>query len=173
MKHCPNCPYFDAQHLSPKHRSLRQIPIRIEKNNSDTLLIFQSPGIDEWRNGKPISSNNKRSAAHKLLEAIKLIGGKRSDFDIANAVQCFPGKKTLNETSRDKTPSIKAKKACSNYLRENIVKNKYTKIVAFGKFAKESLQQLRLDPNITVLFAKHPSAPGVSNSQIATYISKP
>lgn len=67
-------------------------PLTIEKQpNASTLLIFQSLGHDEWINKVPISSENPQSTAARIRNSLNRIGKSRAEFDITNAVQCFPG----------------------------------------------------------------------------------
>ena len=66
---CRDCPYSESKHLIG---SLKNEPIKPEIHNSDTLLVFQAPGKDEWsgNNGTscraPIISNNPHSVAARM-----------------------------------------------------------------------------------------------------------
>ncbi len=53
---CEECPYC----------YLKDKQLTLENNNSDVLLIFQSPGMDEWENNKPLSSDNPHSTAKRM-----------------------------------------------------------------------------------------------------------
>lgn len=173
--HCTACPYFDAKHLSSAERTARCRPIPLESNGSKVLLVFQSPGIDEWINGKPISSCNPRSAGMKLQAAFRSAGLGRNAFDIANVVQCFPGKKTPvgKSAPRDKSPLSAAIAACSKWLQEDILNGRYERVVVFGGPAKRALFRLGYKNDPLFSFARHPSATGVSISQLAANVRKP
>ena len=170
--HCAACPYVDAKHLSSAERTVRCQPIPLERNGSKVLLIFQSPGVDEWKNGSPVSSCNPRSAGMKLQAAFRSIGSGRSAFDIANVVQCFPGKKTPvgKDAPRDNAPLSAAVSACSKWLQEDILNGKYERIVVFGSPAKRALRRLGYKNDSLFSFVRHPSASGVSICQVAVNV---
>lgn len=175
IDHCNSCPYGDAKHLSIADRRIRAQPIPLENNGSSTLLVFQSPGVDEWTNGKPISSSNPRSAAMKIKSALEIIELNRESFDIANVVQCFPGKKESKETAapRDKRPVSAAVSACSKWLDHDIRTGQYERIVVFGCPAKRALHQLGYRNDTRFVYVRHPSASGVSISQLAGNLANP
>ncbi|MCM8565785.1 uracil-DNA glycosylase family protein [Thauera linaloolentis] len=175
--HCISCscPYTGAEHLSCAERSIRSQPIPLENNGSSILLVFQSPGADEWKNGKPISSSNPRSAAMKLKSALETIGLDRESFDIANVVQCFPGKKEPRGTGapRDKNPVYAAVSACSKWLHHDIRTGQYERVVVFGCPAKRALHRLGYKNDSRFVYVRHPSASGVSISQLAENLANP
>lgn len=67
-------------------------PLSLEDNGSNILLVFEAPGIDEWSNNKPLCSKRRGSAAVKFANALALCGKALTDYDIAEALYCFPGK---------------------------------------------------------------------------------
>lgn len=170
--HCTGCPYVDAKHLSSADRAVRCQPIPLERNGSKVLLVFQSPGVDEWKNGRPISSCNPRSAGMKLQAALRSIGSVRDAFDIANVVQCFPGKTAPvgKRAPRDNSPLFAAVLACSKWLHEDILNGKYERVVVFGGSAKRALHRLGYKKDPRFSFVRHPSASGVSISQLAANV---
>jgi uracil-DNA glycosylase family 4 len=135
-------------------------PLSAEINGSDVLLIFQSPGLDEWASRKPISSENPRSAAQKINSAMRKLNKDRSDFDITNAVQCYPGKSNLS--NRDNIPVTMAIQKCSENLRNDVHSKDYRRILVFGNIAKKSISQFNLGIDKHIEYFKHPSAYGVS-----------
>ena len=58
--------------------------------SSRTLLVFQVPGIDEAKIGLPISSPNPHSCASRMRNSFSRKGVLRSNYDIAEAVSCYP-----------------------------------------------------------------------------------
>lgn len=133
------------------------------------MLIFQSPGLDEWRNGTPISSTNNRSAAYKIETALKTLQKTRRDFDITNAVQCYTGKRSDKDTTKPRDQAVRksASKICAKRLQNLIDSNGYDNLVVFGSVAKDSMRKIAIPKNIAVIFSKHPSARGVSIESIA------
>jgi len=152
-EHCQNCPYYNQAHLiNTSYQTTRTLaPVGLEDNSSDTLLVFQSPGVEEWRVGKPLQIT-PRSAGKR----IDLSWGRvrkhrqsqnpiRTDFNIINAVQCFQGKVS---SGRDAKPKAMAVRCCSNRLLTILQQTNYTKVIAFGDIAQQILPRLqsRLNP---------------------------
>lgn len=114
------------------------LPIGLENNNSTELLVFQSPGQDEWTgktnstNRIPIDSINLHSAAARMRNSFDRKGTARQDYDITEAVQCYPQKCS---NGRDKKPKQKAIACCQQYLKKVIMNHNYSKIVCFGDIA--------------------------------------
>lgn len=169
---CGSCPYMHGGHLPGPVRALRNHPLSLEDNGSRTLLIFQAPGIDEWKMGRPIASGSARSAAGKLRAAFQRLGKTRADYDISNAVQCFPGKRAPigNNEPRDKSPSKAARDACAKWLQEDISKGSYTRVVTFGKHAEKAVKELGFKDDSRFVFAPHPTASGVSVAMLVEYV---
>lgn len=166
---CDGCPYKDRQHLEGKMYEIRNSPLLPELNNSFTLLVFQSPGLNEWINGHPISSNSKRSTAHKIERAFSLAGKARIDFDITNSIQCYTGKLPEDGISkpRDRPVNQYAIERCSNRLQDLISSKKYKKIVIFGRVAQKAISKIDLSEGTLIEYSAHPSARGVSAKIIA------
>lgn len=140
-------------------------PLSKERHGAKVLLVFQAPGKDEIAMRKPISSNNSRSAAARVRKSLERVGMKikRSNFDITNAVQCYPGKNAVN---RDLKPRESARKCCMEWLRRDIVNGGYCGIVVFGAFARRSIMGLELDKDDDLfLYIRHPSG-GLSNIEL-------
>jgi len=133
-------------------------PLSKESNNSSVLLIFQAPGCDEWNAGSPIISKNVRSAAARIKNALNRIRKKRSDFDITNSVQCYPGQ---NSSGRDKRPSQLMRGKCQSWLATDIT-SQYEKIVVFGNCARQSVLNLGYGSDPRFIFLRHPSG-GLTN----------
>jgi uracil-DNA glycosylase len=166
---CDYCPYKNGLHLDPEFYKIRNSPLSAETNGSKTLLVFQSPGLDEWRNGRPISSTNNRSAAYKIESAFKALQKTRKDFDITNAVQCYTGKCSNKDTTKPRDLGVRkaASKICAKRLQDLIEFNGYDNLVVFGSVARNSMKIIDIPQNIKVIFSKHPSARGVSIESIA------
>lgn len=170
---CSDCLYACGRQLTETDRAIRDHPLSMEDSGSDTLLVFQSPGIDEWKTGRPISSSNPRSAAAKIAKAFELVGSDRWQFDITNAVQCFPGKRGANVdlSPRDMSPPTKVRSACSKWLERDIHKRPYRRIVVFGSVAKKMVRKL-IGEDSRLLYVPHPSARGVSVAFLAAALKK-
>jgi uracil-DNA glycosylase len=167
--HCTVCPYVDGGHLPRVIKSIRDRPLSLEHNGSKVLLIFQSPGIDEWNSGNPISSSNPRSAGTKLAAAFRSIGKTRSNYDITNVVQCFPGKAEPRPSTRprDRKPLKAACNACANWLAQDIAAGEYERVVVFGAAAKDAVERLGFRGDARFVYSRHPNASGVSIAQLA------
>ena len=110
------------------------------KNDSNMiLLVFEAPGIDEWRKEEPISSKRKGSAAVKFNKELKNKNKNKEDYDIAEAVRCFPGTSTKTTNQKDLEELKTASKYCQKYLEQILKEKDYTKIVCFGKIAKRNV----------------------------------
>ena len=140
----------------------------MENNVSSVLLIFQAPGIDEWKSGKPISSTNPRSAGVRIASALGVAGRSRKDYNITNTVQCFPGKREPRSDgkSRDKAPTADVRLHCREWLRQDIEKYQYKRIVVFGSIARKVVWDLgyRNDPRF--VFSRHPTG-GISIARLS------
>lgn len=177
-KHCINCPYNQQQHLAVNLQSNVNSPlsIRYGRKNADKLLIFQAPGIDEWQgntvsgNREPIDSISSHSAAARMRNSIiKRKHLTKDDYDITEAVQCFPGKSSTS--NRDKQPCAKSRYYCLQYLISDLSHKQYRQIVAFGDVAYEmaciavncvlQMGYIQTQP----IHAKHPSS-GVTNKEL-------
>lgn len=161
--HCIDCPYMNAAQLSEDDRAIRMTPLSMEDHAAPVLLIFQAPGIEEWKSGKPISSVNPKSAGARLASAFYLIGKTRNDFNITNTVQCFPGKRENCSDSkpRDISPPAKVRQHCYEWLRQDIAIYQYEHIVVFGNLAQKAVQALGYKNDKRFHFVKHPSG-GIS-----------
>lgn len=148
--HCFDCTHNKTAASLETPQS--ELPLSMEKNSGNTLLIFQSPGIYEWKDKKPICSENNRSTAARIRNSLIRIGKCRTEFSITNAVQCFPGK---YENGRDKTPSKSIIRCCSNWLKDDISSSDYKNIVVLGAVAKQSVEILGKDERF--IFIGHPS----------------
>lgn len=111
------------------------------KNTSNRiLLVFEAPGIDEWRKEEPISSKREGSAAVKFNNELK--NKNKEDYDIAEAVRCFPGTSTKTDNQKDSKELKKAAECCQKYLERALKAKSYTKIVCFGEVAKDSVSSV-------------------------------
>ena len=133
---CFSCPYKNQQHLGSSQQSKVNTPLSIRygiKNgvSADELLVFQSPGIDEWQgntvsgNREPIDSKSHHSAAARMRNSMRRKNVTKDDYDITEAVQCFPGKKGNN---RYKQPCASSKLYCIQYLVNDLMKKQYKKL---------------------------------------------
>ena len=148
QEHCCGCPY------RKKYQSTNKLPLSMEHNSDDVLLIFQAPGCEEWRNRQPLWSRVRRSAAVRICKSLKRIKKSRHDFSITNAVQCYPGK----GSTRDKKPDHVAQGQCANWLKKDIESRCWNKIVVFGQIAELSVRCLGYGRNPRFRFVPHPSS---------------
>lgn len=161
-QNCDSCPYLNQQHLPATQQSNRTSPpVKLETYGSSTLLVFQAPGDVEWDKGLAIQPTKKRggSAGARIARSWERAGKQRSDFDIINAVQCFPG--IFGE--RDEPPSSTAKACCAKRLKTILLANNYQKVIPFGDVAravvKSILRQTGQTPVVPTI--NHPNG-GVS-----------
>lgn len=151
---------------------MRRSPLSMERNGGTILLVFQAPGINEWKLGRPISSTERGSAGSRLAKAFQLVGKTRTNFDITNTVQCFPGKQEaeVSQRARDKPPLANARRHCSNWLRQDIDSDIYEKIVVFGSVAHKAVRELGYQDKPRFHWVRHPAG-GLSNAQLLTAVS--
>lgn len=156
---CQECPYFGQSHLTNEDRVIRSfVPLELECNNSEVLIILQSPGSEEWKIGKSLQPTTKQggTAGSRVLKSWESKKKKRTDFDIVEAVRCYPSK-----SERDNEPVEKAKLCCSKILEREINSNKYSTIIVFGTQAKEVISMvmnnINIEDKMTVIFVKHPN----------------
>lgn len=173
---CGNCPYNpNGMGYVLSLSSLNNVPCNIDLGaNSQILLIFQAPGIDEWvgntvsGNQLPIDSANHHSAAARMRNSFTRrtnAGNKtnRTMYDITEAVQCFPGK---YKNGRDKKPSVGARNSCNLHLQNELSAKQYQSIICFGQLAfdltQQAIQNISGWTGPVPILAPHPSS-GVSN----------
>ena len=137
-KECHLCPYFGQQQIAGTAAVVVRDspPVLSESNGSRILLVFQAPGIDEWKIGKPLQPTRKPggSAGRRIELSWSRTGFNRSNFDITNAVLCYPGHKK----NRDNKPSEKAIACCIKNLEKTILNENYSRVIAFGEIAIKS-----------------------------------
>lgn len=156
---CNNCPYHKQQNLIENQKTARTCPpIELETNNSNILLVLQAPGYDEWKVGKAIQPTVKKggSAGRRVELSWERSNKKRSDFDIINSVQCYPGRKN---GKRDFTPDFMAIRSCSKRLETILETSKYEKVVVFGEIAKQVITEIckKFQLSLKIIPAKHPN----------------
>ena len=138
IEECHHCPYFDQQHIAASAAVVVRDspPVLSESNGSRILLVFQAPGIDEWETGKPLQPTIKPggSAGRRIELSWSRTGFNRNNFDITNAVLCYPGRKKI----RDNKPSEKAIACCIKNLEKTILNGNYSRVIAFGETAIKS-----------------------------------
>jgi hypothetical protein len=157
-QHCIECPYFNQKHLPPNQQTTRSSPpVELEANGSNTLLVFQAPGNIEWDKGLAIQPTKKKggSGGARIAQSWQRSGKQRTDFDIINAVQCFPG--IFGE--RDDPPSPQAKACCAKRLKAVLLVGNYLKVIPFGDVARETLNSLLKETGQapTVPTIRHPN----------------
>lgn len=164
---CWGCTFKNAGHLPDDIIFIRSRPLSMEDNAASILLIFQTPGLDEWETGRPISSTNPRSAGARLRKAFERLGTSRANYNITNAVQCFPGKKpqTNDKRPRDNKPPAEVIRRCSHWLRQDIEAREYERIVVFGDPAKKAVQAHNYGEDPRFRFVRHPSS-GLFNAEL-------
>ena len=95
--------------------------LKYENNRSDPLLVFQAPGQDEWNGCSPtlsgeripIDSASSRSCAERMRQSFSRNHVSRTDYDVAEAVCCFPGKLS---NGREKRPRVGSIRRCANNM---------------------------------------------------------
>ena len=163
---CQNCPYYLQNHLVGGSRTIRNSPaITLENNISTTLLVFQAPGDNEWHAGKAIQPTKKQggTAGVRIKNSWERKSKSRTDFDIINAVQCFPG----NDGDRDLTPKLMAICSCSKRLQIVLESKRYKEIIVFGSIAEEMVEESikKLNYSAEIVKAPHPNG-GIKNSTL-------
>lgn len=163
FNNCKNCPYNNGG---------TNLPIGLEYTpGNKELLVFQAPGIDEWNgntcsdNRIPIDSVSIYSAANRMRKSFERKNVSRSQYDIVESVQCYPGK---YKNGRDKKPSVLAQHICKQYLEKTITNRNYTEIVCFGEVAYNMVDSIIKSNNINGIYYHkelHPSSK-VSNSKL-------
>lgn len=128
--------------------------------------MFQAPGGMEWVVGKPIQPTKRLggTAGVRIHNSWKRVGKSRDDFDILNAVQCFPG----NNGGRDLPPMPDAKACCVRRLSVILEQGSYRKIIAFGDVAFEMIDSVTSASGMNCpcsIHAAHPNG-GTSNSTL-------
>ena len=164
-EHCKGCPYADQQHLDQEARTIRRDPpVEAEVNESEVLVVALAPGVDEWRHGRPLMPCIRRggTAGSRVLQSWKRARKDRSDFDISEAVQCYPGR---GDSGRDKRPAKGAVANCLGRLRATLVRGNYRKVIALGELAFESLQQANAGLGLAVEKGPHPTS-GASRDEL-------
>lgn len=160
---CIHCPYHHRNgHAQDSTRELT-VPLSVEKNSGERLLVFQGPGRDEWDEGKPLCSKNRRSAALRVRSALGRVGKSRLDVSITNATQCYSGR---GQNGRDNPPKEAARRQCLHWLDQDIKAHPNARVVVFGSVAKKSVLELGYkvdDPRF--VFLRHPSG-GLSNDKL-------
>ncbi len=139
QEHCCGCPYRE------KYQSTKKLPLSMERNSDDVLLILEAPGCEEWRNRQPLCNEGSRppSATDKIIASVKRITGDGNDwrrhFSITNAVQCYPER---GRNGRDKKPRKPAQRQCAKWLKRDIDSRPWRRVVVFGRIAEKSVRYL-------------------------------
>lgn len=145
-KKCPykKCSVNPSQNHTYIHSKRNSGPLELYSQipTNDILLIFEAPGIDEWSKGEPICSKRIGSAGHKFNAELRAQGKIKSNYDIVEAVRCFPGTSTKTTHQKNDAELESAATYCEKYLRDIILSKNYKKIVCFGKIAKKSVQSI-------------------------------
>ncbi|MCO7247530.1 hypothetical protein NH395_14705 [Halomonas sp. Mc5H-6] len=116
--------------------------------------------------GAPLQPTKKQggAAGARIAQSWKRKNKRREDFDIVNAVQCYPGVKS---DQRDARPHQLAVCSCSGRLAVILREKKYDRVICFGDAAKEVITHLRKVLNLTfdVDVRRHPTG-GVKNADL-------
>lgn len=110
---CKVCPYYKSPSVNsvcvPMRRATEKFDMERDGKNIRYLLVGEAPGANEDNEGLPFVG-----ASGLLLENLlnKIIPDKLDQVGITNAVRCRPDK--------NKNPSVKSKRACVQYLQEEI-----------------------------------------------------
>jgi len=178
FSNCGECPFNPYNKTVAKRAHtfsctvLNALPLEKEAHNSKTLLVFEDPGIIEWEHRIPIFDARKPDAAGKsysnsagslIAHAFEVCKMNRTDYDITEAVQCFPDIKANKIQSEIDRASI----FCLHNLFSDIYGRGYSKIICFGDVAERSVLQVveiikSIDSRYSIFPTKlvHPSAMG-------------
>ena len=128
--------------------------------SSNTLIVLQAPGEDEWKVRRPLQATVKigGTAGSRIELSWSRKGKTRTDYDITNSVQCFPGK---DLQGGDLKPSNITIDYCFEWLKEDIKNGNYIKIIGFGKIANKQIEKARvalnIGSNVQIVQRKHPN----------------
>ncbi len=185
-QHCNNCPFnkngkknksknhnyiYKQTHISP----LSLMPSSTKK--ATILLVFEAPGIDEWKKCKPICSKRKNSAAAKFNSAMHLANKSINNYDVTEAICCFPGTSTVTKSKARKIQSEIdiASIYCLKNLFEDVKRGQYNKIVCFGNVAFRSvsviLKVLSSYNSANLPMVVHLKHPSISNTLLQDIIN--
>ena len=154
---CLNCPYRDQRHFPDHQKTQRDDPpVALESNRSSTLIVAIAPGVEEWQCGRPLLPTKKRggTAGARIKQSWDRAGKTREEFDIIEAVQCYPGR---GDADRDEDPDKSAVVACSRRLRTCLVEGQYTRAIALGQPAYDSLQLATEGLSLPIVKGPHPN----------------
>ncbi|MFY0528756.1 uracil-DNA glycosylase family protein [Archangium gephyra] len=166
---CRQCPYHPGGPLALPPTTRAHQPLAIEQRGSDVLIVARAPGVDEWEDGHPLISPNPQSAAHRLRKSWLRIGKNRQDYDITNAVLCYPGKPPSSpdgKPPRDNPPDAVALVQCRHWLQGTINSGRYRKIVTLGDEARAAVVACGLPSGVNVVSVPHPSSGRLFNSAL-------
>lgn len=163
---CVNCPYYNQSHLQVEWRTDRHgPPIELERHNSSTLIVALAPGVEEWNVGAPLQPTKKQggTAGSRVARSWQRVGKSREDFDILNAVQCYPG----HDGERDAPPHAVAICSCMNRLAVFLVNSTYRNVICLGNVAEQVVTHIKQHHNLSFKIRKcpHPSG-GAKNSEL-------
>jgi uracil-DNA glycosylase family 4 len=140
-KKCSVSPSKNHTYIHSK-RNLGPLKLYSQAPTNDILLVFEAPGIDEWRKGEPICSKRRGSAGYKFNTELKSQGKIKGNYDIAEAVRCFPGTSTKTTNQKNDIELGRAATFCEKYLSDIILRKNYKKIVCFGESAEKSVESI-------------------------------
>ncbi|MDE0224602.1 MAG: hypothetical protein OXP28_05655 [Gammaproteobacteria bacterium] len=156
---------MDQRHLDHSERTSRDHPpVEAEVNGSDVLIVALAPGIEEWHCGRPLMPIKKRggTAGRRIKLSWDRECKERSQYDIIEAVQCYPGS---GDHGHDKTPCADAVAACRGRLRAALEQGNYRKAIALGDVACQSLSAASADLRLETVKATHPTG-GATNAEL-------
>ena len=161
-----NCPFNvnNRDFTKARCKEVNRFPLEVEDNGSNILLVFEAPGYYEWINSKPIYDSRVEgkldSAGSRMAVAFETCNKNRNDYDIAEVVRCFPGRKSeLKHTEIESAAGY-----CQKYLLEELRRKKYCRIICWGTISHtciiDLIHSIQLEdpyycPN--VIYAKHPT----------------
>lgn len=106
-----------------------------------------------------------------MLKAFQRVGKRRENYNITNAVQCFPGKKPnlTGKRPRDKELPSEAIQHCRQWLKNDIERQKYERIVVFGTPARDAVLRIMREGDKRFRFVIHATG-GLSNDDLDSAI---
>lgn len=112
----------------------------------EMLLIAQSPGAEENKQGVELVG----PAGQFLWDEMRAVGLRRRDFDIFNAIKCFPAdaeKGSYNTFLRMRNPTKEEIHCCSLYSDRNLEKSNAKQIVLVGQIAAKAILKTKNLPS--------------------------
>ena len=136
---CGGCPYVDMD-------TKRVDGINFNKK---VLLVMHSPGVNENKTGRPLSGT-KGSSATKIIESCLPANKTLDDYAVVELVRCMPVNRRIDKA---------ALAICYRYLEDDIIQNKFDRIVTFCNSAFPIVKNIisRTNLSAVVIQSQYPN----------------